>query len=114
MDWQVMEHTDFSARDFSSLRGVGYGVAPAAPELVRAIEERFPGRTPSNGYGLTETSSVTTMNAGIDYLRHPDSVGVPVPVCDIKVVDVEGRTLSSGEGEGLGMKGPNVVTCAWN
>ena len=34
------------------------------PELVRRIEALFPGRTPSNGYGLTETSSVTTMNVG--------------------------------------------------
>ena len=70
-----------------------YGGAPAAPELVRAIEERFPGRTPSNGYGLTETSSVTTINAGLDYLRHPDSVGVPVPVCDVQVVDEQTRAL---------------------
>ena len=41
---------------------------------------------PSNGYGLTETSSVTTMNSGDDYVRQPDSVGPPVPVCDVAVV----------------------------
>jgi long-chain acyl-CoA synthetase len=114
MVWQVMEHPDFSARDLSSLRGVGYGGAPAAPELVRAIEQRFPGRTPSNGYGLTETSSVTTMNAGADYLAHPDSVGVPVPVCDVQVVDEEGRAQPPGEVGELWIKGPNVVTGYWN
>jgi long-chain acyl-CoA synthetase len=114
MVWQAMEHPDFARRDLSSLRNVGYGGAPAAPELVRAIEERFPGRSPSNGYGLTETSSVTTMNAGVDYLRHPDSVGVPVPVCDVKVADEDGRALPNGEVGELWIKGPNVVTGYWN
>jgi long-chain acyl-CoA synthetase len=114
MVWQVMEHPDFSRRDLSSLRNVGYGGAPAAPELVRAIEEWFPGRTPSNGYGLTETSSVTTMNAGVDYQRRPDSVGVPVPVCDVKAVDPTGRPLPAGEIGELWVKGPNVVKGYWN
>ncbi len=109
MVWQVLTHPDFATRDLSSVRSIGYGGAPAAPELVRRIEEMFPGRTPSNGYGMTETSSVTTMNMGVDYLRHPDSVGVPVAVCDVKVVDEDGRTLAVGEVGELWIKGPNVV-----
>jgi len=91
------------------VRSIGYGGAPAAPELVRKIEEMFPGRTPSNGYGMTETSSVTTMNMGVDYLRHPDSVGVPIPVCDVKVVGAQEETLANGEVGELWIKGPNVV-----
>ena len=114
MVWQAMEHPDFARRDLSSLRNVGYGGAPAAPELVHAIERQFPGRTPSNGYGLTETSSVTTMNAGVDYLRHPDSVGVPVPVCDVKVVDDDGARLPTGAVGELWIKGPNVVKGYWH
>jgi long-chain acyl-CoA synthetase len=114
MVWQAIEHPDFAKYDISSLRAVGYGGAPAAPELVRKIDELFPGRTPSNGYGLTETSSVTTMNGGVDYQTHPDSVGVPVPVCDVKVVDPEGKTLSVGEVGELWIRGPNVVRGYWN
>jgi long-chain acyl-CoA synthetase len=114
MVWQVLEHPDFASRDLSSVRSIGYGGAPAAPELVRRIEAMFPGRSPSNGYGLTETSSVTTMNAGIDYVRHPDSVGVPVPVCDVKVVDADGNSLPNGEVGEVWIKGPNVVMGYWN
>ncbi len=114
MVWQVIEHPDFGRRDLSSLRAIGYGGAPAAPELVRKIEELFPGRTPSNGYGMTETSSVTTMNVGVDYLRHPDSVGVPIPVCDVKVVGSDDRALPTGEVGELWIKGPNVVKGYWN
>ena len=109
MVWQVLTHPDFAKRDLSSVRSIGYGGAPAAPELVRKIEEMFPGRTPSNGYGMTETSSVTTMNMGVDYLRHPDSVGVPIPVCDVKVVGAGEEALANGEVGELWIKGPNVV-----
>jgi long-chain acyl-CoA synthetase len=109
MVWQVLDHPDFDKRDLSSVKSIGYGGAPAAPELVRRIEAMFPGRTPSNGYGLTETSSVTTMNSGSDYLLKPESVGVPVPVCDVKVVDADGEALGGGDVGELWIKGPNVV-----
>ena len=92
--------------DISSVRSIGYGGAPAPPELVRRIEAMFPGRTPSNGYGLTETSSVTTMNSGADYLRKPESVGLPVPVCDVKVVDADGAAVPAGRSASCGSRGP--------
>jgi long-chain acyl-CoA synthetase len=114
MAWQVLEHPDFDRYDLSSVRAIGYGGAPAAPELVRRLDAMFPGRTPSNGYGLTETSSVTTMNGGLDYRRKPDSVGLPVPVCDVKVVDADGNELPTGEVGELWIKGPNVVKGYWN
>lgn len=109
MVWQVLDHPDFDRYDLSSVRSIGYGGAPAAPELVRRIEAMFPGRIPSNGYGLTETSSVTTMNIGADYLAKPDSVGVPVAVVDVQVVGSSGETLPAGEIGELWIKGPNVV-----
>jgi acyl-CoA synthetase (AMP-forming)/AMP-acid ligase II len=114
MVMQVLDHPDFAKRDLSTVRSVGYGGAPAPPDLVRRIKEHFPGGSPSNGYGLTETSSITTMNAGDDYVRKPDSVGPPVPVVDVKVVDEEGRTLATGEVGELWIKGPNVVRGYWN
>ena len=77
------------------------------------MEQLFPGRTPSNGYGLTETSSVTTMNSGVDYQERPESVGVPVPVVDIRVVDAEGNDLPAGEVGELWIQGPNVVKGYW-
>jgi long-chain acyl-CoA synthetase len=114
MAWQVLDSPDFQKRDTSSVTSIGYGGAPAPPELVRRIEEMFPGRTPSNGYGLTETSSVTTMNSGDDYLTHPDSVGTPVPICDLKTVDPGGEELPAGDVGELWIRGPNVVKGYWH
>ncbi len=109
MVWQALESPDFGLRDLSSVQAVTYGGAPAAPELVRRIRSAFPKSSASNGYGLTETSAITCVNAGIDYERKPDSVGVPVAICDVKVVDADGRQLPSSEAGELWVHGPNVV-----
>ena len=114
MVMQVLDSPDFEKRDTSSVKAIGYGGAPAPPELVRRIKAHFPTGQPSNGYGLTETSSVTTMNSGEDYIRKPDSVGPPVPVCEVKVVDDAGEPVALGEIGELWIKGPNVVRGYWN
>ena len=114
MVWQMLESPSFAERDLSSVQSVGYGGAPAAPELVRRIHEVFPHVMPGNGYGLTETSSITTFNAAADYRRKPDSVGVAVPVCELQIVDDAGRPLGTDEVGELWIKGPNVVKGYWN
>ena len=114
MAWQVLEHPDFARYDLSSVESIGYGGAPAAPELVQRIKEKFPTVMPGNGYGLTETSSVTSQNAAEDYERKPDSAGLVVPVCDTRVVDAEGKDVPVGGIGELWVRGPNVVKGYWN
>jgi long-chain acyl-CoA synthetase len=114
MAWQVLEHPAFERYDLSSVEGIGYGGAPAAPELVQRIKEKFPKVMPGNGYGLTETSSVTSQNAAEDYQRKPDSAGLVVPVCDVRVVDAAGNDVAAGAIGELWVKGPNVVKGYWN
>jgi long-chain acyl-CoA synthetase len=112
--WQVLEAANFGQHDLSSVLRIGYGGAPAAPDLVRRLNQTFPNVALSNGYGLTESSSVTSSNAGDDYLLKPTSVGPPVPVCEVKVVDDEGRALQLGEAGELWIKGPNIIKGYWN
>jgi len=69
---------------------------------------------PGNGYGLTETSSITTQNNAEDYVAKPDSAGLAVPVVDLKVVGPDGRELAPGEIGELWIKGPNIVKGYWN
>jgi long-chain acyl-CoA synthetase len=115
MVWQVLESPSFGRYDVSSVNSVGYGGAPAAPDLVRRIREAFGDVvSPGNGYGLTETSSITTYNGGADYVRKPESVGAPIPVCEVKAVDSEGKELPPGQVGELWIKGPNVVKGYWN
>jgi long-chain acyl-CoA synthetase len=114
MVWQVLESPDFAKRDTSSVASIGYGGAPAPPELVRRIKEHFPTVSPGNGYGMTETSSLAVGNGGADYIRKPDSVGRPSPVNDIMIADDDGNEVAPGELGEVYMRGPNVVKGYWN
>jgi long-chain acyl-CoA synthetase len=115
MVWQLMEHPDFKTRDLSSFEGLTYGGAAAAPELTQKAKELFPASWPGQGYGATETSSVATANTGEDYLQRPDSVGLPPPVNDIKIVAPESEDpLPVGEVGEICIYGPNVVKGYWH
>ncbi len=114
MVWQVLEHPEFRKFDLSCVETVSYGGAPSAPELVARIKQEFPKAAPGNGYGLTETSSVTTQNVGEDYVNRPDSAGPAVPVCDLRVVDEQGEDVPAGQTGELWIKGPNIVAGYWN
>jgi long-chain acyl-CoA synthetase len=114
MVWQVLESPEFASRDLSSLQSYGYGGAAIAPELTFRFAEAFPQLEPSQGYGATETSSVAVSNIGEDYLERPDSIGLPAPVVDLKVMTAEGREAAVNEAGELWIRGPNVVKGYWN
>jgi long-chain acyl-CoA synthetase len=114
MIWQLLECPDFTTRDSSSLESMGYGGAAAAPELTQRVRQLFPTFWPGQGYGATETTSVATANAGEDYLRKPDSVGLPPPVDDVRIVDADDAPLPVGAVGEICVFGPNVVKGYWN
>lgn len=94
--------------DLSSLRLVAYGGAPVAPDTVRQLADAL-GVEQFNLYGLTETSSLTTVLPSADAFRKLGSVGKPVPGVRVKIVDDAGRSLPLGESAELAVYGPNVV-----
>lgn len=111
--WQLLEHPERENYDLSSLEGISYGGAPAAPELVRKIRTEF-GAFPGTGWGMTETSATVTAHGAEDYLNRPDSCGPPVPVADLKIMSVDGKEeLPIGEIGELWARGPMIVTRYW-
>jgi len=113
--WQLIEHPAREKYDLSSLETVSYGGAPSAPELVRKIVEVFPKSQPGNGWGMTETSATHTGHSAEDYEHRPTSCGPASPVCDIKVMSLDGeQELPRGEVGELWAFGPNIVKGYWN
>ena len=113
---QLVEDAAADPAPLASLASIGMGAAPIPPELVGRINGTF-GQliAPTNGYGLTETTSAVTTNVGADYLAHPDSVGRLVPTADVLVVDPgSGDPVPDGEIGELWFRGPTVVRGYWN
>jgi long-chain acyl-CoA synthetase len=112
--WQLVEHPDREKYDLSSLQVIGWGGAPAAPELIRKVREVFPGANPGNGWGMTETASGVTGIAGEDYIERPDSAGVVFPAWDIKIVDPDTlEELGADEIGELWARGVGVIKGYW-
>ena len=115
--WRIVESPNFEQYDLSSVVRASYGGAPAAPELVQRIHERFPAvrSTLTTAYGLTETASVATSNSGEDYRTHPGSVGRAVPTVELRVVDLEGDDVAVGETGEIWLRGPTIMIRGyWN
>ncbi|MCL4422307.1 MAG: acyl--CoA ligase [Actinobacteria bacterium] len=115
MVWRVVNHPRRGDFDLSSVRSVAYGGSPAAPELQRKVTETFVNlATMGNAYGLTESSSVATVNSGARYLERPESVGRPLPVVDVKVVNPAGEELPAGSTGEILIRGPIVMKGYWD
>ncbi len=114
MPLQVIESPLFGQHDTSSIRAVLYGGAPPSPELAKLVKAAFPNSSASNGYGLTETSALTTANIGDDYLAKPKSAGLPAPVSQVKIVDADGHPVAAGKIGEIWISGPQVIRGYWN
>jgi long-chain acyl-CoA synthetase len=106
----LMHEPWFQAKTDWKLRGsVAGGMA-----LVPAVGERWEKMTKTpifQGYGLTETSPVVTLNP----FHRPKmaSIGVPIPGTDVRCVDEEGRDVPPGEPGELIIRGPQVMQGYW-
>lgn len=99
--------------DLTSLRLAAYGGAPMDPATIKAMQKTL--RVDLyNAYGLTETSSLTTVLPACDALRKAGSVGLAVSGVRLMVVDDDGRELPPDMPGELWIKGPNVVAQYWN
>ncbi|MBS0472911.1 MAG: acyl--CoA ligase [Proteobacteria bacterium] len=111
---QLLEAARSSGADISSLVGLAAGGASVPPDLIRQINSQFESRAmPGNGYGLTETTSAVITNGGLEYFAHPDSIGRPVPVAEVRIVDDQGKDLHTAEIGELWIRGPNVIPGYW-
>ncbi len=87
--------------------------AAALPEsTIHAFEGKF--NIPLlEGYGLTETSPVVSVNP-FKGTRKPSSVGPPIPGVEAIVVDDDGKRMGADEVGELIVRGPNVMKGYYN
>jgi long-chain acyl-CoA synthetase len=101
----------FADIDFSGLKFAMGGGAP----VQQAVSEKWKeltGNYIKEGYGLSETSPVLTVNL-LHEKDYRAGIGVPVPSTDISLRDEEGREVAQGEPGELCCKGPQVMPGYW-
>lgn len=101
----------FENLDFSELvYSVGGGSA-----MQKAVSDKWKAVTGNHikeGYGLSETSPILTLNPfGVTDFK--SAIGVPAPSTDISLRDDDGNVVADGERGELCAKGPQVMKGYW-
>ncbi len=108
----LLEHPS-DRHDIASLRFAVCGAAPLSAELLHRFEATC-NVAISEGYGLTETACVAAVTP-IDGVHKAGSVGLPLPVTNIRTValDGDGRFVSFTDVDEIGIiaiAGPHVFS----
>jgi long-chain acyl-CoA synthetase len=97
--------------DFSNLRvaiGGGAAILPTTSARWKAVT----GRDIIEGYGLSETSPILTLNP-MTIAGFSATVGLPLPSTDIKLLDGEDKEAALGTAGEICARGPQVTTGYW-
>jgi long-chain acyl-CoA synthetase len=108
----LLNQPNITEVDFSHLKGsIGGGMA-----VQRAVAEKWKDLTGGplvEGYGLSETSPVLSVNP-LDGTERIGTIGMPTPSTDMKILDEEGKEVELGEPGEICGKGPQVMSGYWN
>ncbi len=106
----ILDHPDLDQFDLSTLRLAVTGAATVPVEMVRRMASELTFKNIVTGYGLTESTGVTTM------CRHTDdpeiianTAGRPIPGVEVLVVDGDGKALEPGQPGEVVVRGYNVM-----
>ena len=108
--WLAMAQPNFAEFDLGGVGWVTYGGAPTSPEMIARLRAAFPNALLANGFGLTETSSISTCLPDAYTESRPETVGFAAPPVEVDLADVDPDT---GVGELL-IRGQNIVAGYWN
>jgi len=115
----LMNHPDIKKRDFASFTKAYSGGAPVSEAVVNQFE-KMTGQYLYNVYGMTETNSPSHIvplgkTAPVDPESGALSVGVPVPGCIMKIVDLkeDTRELPPDQIGEIIDSGPIIVPGYW-
>lgn len=111
-----LDHPRFADFDVSSLRTGIMAGAPCPIELMRQVVTRLHMPEVAIGYGMTETSPISTQSAVDDPLeRRVSTVGRVQPHVEIKVVDpASGQIVPRGTAGEFCTRGYSVMIGYWN
>ncbi len=107
----LANHPDFAKLDFSKLLFAGGG-GMATQQAVADKWVRVTGVPLGEGFGLSETCAVATINP-VTLTAFTGTVGLPVSSVEISIRDDAGREVPLGERGEICIRGPQVMAGYW-
>ena len=103
----LARHSRISEVDFSKL-ALSVSGGMATQSAVAARWKELTGKPIIEGYGLSETSPLVSVNR-LDIEGFTGTIGYPVPSTHVRIANANGEPLPPGEAGELWVKGPQVM-----
>ena len=110
----LTEFSELQKYDLSTLRHLGYGGSPMAPELVHRTRQVLPIVKLVQVYGLSEAGFLTGLLDDEHTEDRLTSCGRPCLGIDVRVVDPTGKEVETGKTGELVARGANIMRGYWN
>ncbi|WP_225088013.1 long-chain-fatty-acid--CoA ligase FadD [Pectobacterium colocasium] len=107
----LLSNKEFHELDFSTLR-LSVGGGASVQQAVAERWEKLTGKHLLEGYGLTESSPLVSVNP-YDLKHYSGSIGLPVSSTDVRIIDDDGNDAGPGESGELWVRGPQVMLGYW-
>jgi long-chain acyl-CoA synthetase len=108
----LVHNAEFKQLDHRNLRlacGGGMSVLPSTAALWKQVT----GSNIIEGYGLSETSPLASVNPPSD-TEFSGTIGIPVPSTEMRILDDDGLAVALGEQGEIAIRGPQVMKEYWN
>jgi len=109
----LLNMPSFAKFNLSSLRYMSNTGSALPVNHIQKLKALFPQVKMFSMYGLTECKRVSYLPPE-DLEKKPGSVGIPMPNCEVFIVDENGIELPAGENGELVIRGSNVMRGYWN
>lgn len=108
----LAEHPGLAKVDFSSVNFCMAGGMATQSAVAKKWKART-GKTIIEGYGLSETAPVLTINRA-DLAEFSGTIGFPTPSTEISIRDALGQPVPTGKPGEICARGPQVMAGYWN
>jgi long-chain acyl-CoA synthetase len=96
-----------------SLGGLGFGGAGLPQRVIDDVLARLPESMSGAGFGLTESNGVGAACSGALFAQHPRSAGLPTPIVEVRIVELDGTPASLGQPGEVCLRGVTVMQRYW-
>jgi acyl-CoA synthetase (AMP-forming)/AMP-acid ligase II len=103
----MIEEETLHRRNFLHLKRVAYGGAAMPVATIERIAEQWPWTSQVQVWGMTESGPAGTYLPSTHTKQKIGSIGLPMPSCEIAVVDDQLQTVPVGEVGELLFRGPS-------
>ncbi|GGA46797.1 acyl-CoA synthetase [Psychrobacillus lasiicapitis] len=113
MIYEMLNYNDLDSYQLKNLKTIYTGGDPLLPSALEQLKKKYPNVGVVQVYGLTEGTPIAASLDPQDAFTKGQTVGKPMPLTEISILDDDGLPLPVGEIGEIAIKSPAVSVGYW-